>query len=208
MCLVNHKFGAHFFILREIILLNVWGCELKVPKRFHLVPPSPQTWHKGNIAQVSSTDTYQGHTQCHMFPNDHGMYSNDFCEIFHSYGHSPWLCPILKKYSNVPNSIFCEFCVSPMHNTNQWKSLDAMADWLHHMEFRVNEATHRRGCGGYRGGRTSRRGILRCYNYDQEGHVVQDFPLLRRYCFSHFWVNSHVTEDFPKFIYRWEELNR
>jgi hypothetical protein len=45
------------------------------------------------------------------------------------------------------NTMYCELCGSPSHNTNQCRALDALADRLDRSTFRVNE-----GPQGPRGG--------------------------------------------------------
>lgn len=122
-------------------------------------------------------------------------------------GHSPRLRPILQNYSNVSNNVYCEFCASTMHNTKQCRALDALEKWLDKPSYRVNEAP-RGKAGGMRGGRVGRRGPVRCYNCDQEGHVAREFPLPRRPWCSQCRVNTHTTEDCPELIKRWEERAR
>jgi hypothetical protein len=81
--------------------------------------------------------------------------------------------------------MYCELCGSPYHNTNQCHALDALADRLDRFAFKLNEGPQGfggdcRGGGGYRGGRTGRRGPIHCYNCDEKGHLMKYFPLPRR----------------------------
>ena len=52
------------------------------------------------------------------------------------------------------------------------------------------------------------RGLVRCYNYDQEGHVARECPLPRRHWCSRCRVNTHATEYCPNLIKIWEERAR
>ena len=122
-------------------------------------------------------------------------------------GHQPQTCLIFQKYSNVPNNVYCEFCASTTHNTKNCRALDALVDQLDQPSYRVNEAPRGRG-GGMRGGCTGGRGQLKCYNCDQEGHVACECTLPRRPWCSQCRMNTHVTEDCPELIKKWEEQAR
>lgn len=69
-----------------------------------------------------------------------GRNTQDFFEVCRAYGHLPWMCTILKKYSNVPNNTYCEFFTSTTHYTDQCRALDALAKRLDKSTFRVNES--------------------------------------------------------------------
>jgi hypothetical protein len=45
------------------------------------------------------------------------------------------------------NTMYCELCGSPSHNTNQCHALDALADRLDRSAFRVNEGPQGPGGG-------------------------------------------------------------
>jgi len=75
----------------------------------------------------------------HSFINQQGLYANEYCKIYFTYGHAPRLFPVLQKYSNLPNTIFCDFYGPPTHHTNQCRTLDALVDRLDCIEFQVNE---------------------------------------------------------------------
>ena len=92
------------------------------------------------------------------FPSQLNPAATEYCEIFRTVGHPPRMCPILHKYSNVPNNVYCEFFASTTHNTEQCRALDALADQLDRPSYRVNEASRGRG-GSMRGGRTGGRGF-------------------------------------------------
>jgi len=130
-------------------------------------------------------------------------------------GRESGQCPIMQKYSTVPNIVHCEFCASTTHTTNQCRSLDALANRLDRKIFRVNENPQglRRGGGGgargdFRGGRTKGRGPSRCYNYDEKVHMARDYPHPRRPWLSHYRTNGYATEDFPELVEKWEDRAR
>jgi hypothetical protein len=81
---------------------------------------------------------------------------------------------ILQKYTAASNPMYCELCGSSSHNTNQCRTLYALANRLDQSAFWVNEGLGRghRGRGGYRGGQTGRRGLVPCYNCDEHGHLA------------------------------------
>lgn len=98
------------------------------------------------------------------------------CEVCRGYGHPLCLCPILQKYSNVPNNNYCEFFTSTTHHMDKYQVLDALADWLDHSTFKINETTCSGRGGGMRAGREGGRGPIHSYNCDQEGPLTWDFP--------------------------------
>jgi hypothetical protein len=88
-------------------------------------------------------------------------------------------CPIIQKYSTIPNIVHYEFCASTTHTTNQYRALYELADRLDQTTFMVNETPQGlgRGQGGgsrgdFRGGRTRGRGPRICYNCDEKGHMA------------------------------------
>ena len=132
----------------------------------------------GGGAAMNPQGIYQPQQTYAGFPLQPGSSTTEYCEIFRTLGHPPRMCPILQKYSMVPNNVYCEFCVSTTHNTEQCRALDALADRLDHPSYRVNDAPMGRG-GGMRGGRTGGRGLEKCYNCELEGHVARECPLPR-----------------------------
>lgn len=157
---------------------------------------------------MATTVPFQGHTQFHAFPNQQGTYTGEYGEVCRSHGHPPLLFPILPKYSKVTNLVFCSFCGSSTHGTEQCRALDALADRLDRTAFRVNDNARGRGGGGYRGGINGGRGPVRCYNCDDQGYVTRECPLPKRPWCSHCRVNAHTTEDCPELIAKWEERIR
>ena len=130
----------------------------------------------GSGVAMNPQGVYQPQQTYAGFPPQPGSSTTEYCEICRMLGHPPRMCPILQKYSTVPNNVYYEFCVSTTHNTEQCRALDALADRLDRPSYRVNEAPRGRG-GGMRGGRTGGRGPVKSYNCDQEGHVARECPL-------------------------------
>jgi hypothetical protein len=73
------------------------------------------------------------------FPEVSTPQTTKYCDICRTQGHAPRKCPIMQKYTTVPNKIHCEFFASMTHATNQCRALDALADRLDWTSFRVNE---------------------------------------------------------------------
>jgi hypothetical protein len=124
-------------------------------------------------------------------------------------------CPIIKKYSTIPNTVYYEFFTSTTHTTNHCTELDAIPDRLDQITFRVNETPQGLGRGqggGTRGdfseGITDGRGPSNIYNFDEKGHMAIDFPHPRRPWCSHCITNGHTTEDSPELIEKWEDRVR
>jgi hypothetical protein len=91
------------------------------------------------VAQVSVNLPFHNPTPYHAFPRSQATPTVEYCNIFRIHGHGPRQCPIIHKYSIVPNIVHCEFCVSTTHTNNQCRVLDALADRLDRTTFRVNE---------------------------------------------------------------------
>jgi hypothetical protein len=181
------------------------------PQNLMVTPPGPM----GGVVQVSMNSSFHNPTPYHAFPGGQAAPTMEYCEICRIHGHGPRQCPIMQKYSTVPNTVHCEFCASTMHTTNQCRALDALADRLDRTTFRVNENPQGpgRGRGGgaggdFRGGRTGGRGPSRCYNCDEQGHLARDCPHPRRPWCSHCRTNGHATEDCPELIAKWEDRVR
>ena len=80
------------------------------------------------VAQINTQGLYQPQPHFPWFPNQQNQTAVECYEICKGIGHPPRLCPILKKYSNVPNNIYCEFCAYTTHTTNQCRAFDALAE--------------------------------------------------------------------------------
>jgi hypothetical protein len=65
--------------------------------------------------------------------------TTEYCGFFQTQGHAPRKCPIMQKYTIAPNKINYDFCASMNHAKNQCRALDALADKLDRISFRVNE---------------------------------------------------------------------
>ena len=163
----------------------------------------------GGVAQVATSTPFHGPVQYHAFPNNQALLTNEYYEIFRTHGHPPWHCPILRKSYSATNTLYCEFCGSSTHGTERCRALDALADRLDRTTSRVAEGSQEygagcgRGIGGFWGGRTGGRGAIRCYNYDEIGHLARDFPLPQKPWCSHCRVNTYATEECPKLIAKW-----
>jgi len=130
-------------------------------------PPQPMVpalvGPSGEVSQVIVVVPFHGLVQYHAFPNHQGNHNNEYCEICRSNEHSLRHCPILQKYTHVPNIVYYELCGSPNHTTKQCHTLDALANNMNRFSFTVDEASQgfgvgRRTGGGFRGGRNDRRG--------------------------------------------------
>jgi hypothetical protein len=100
---------------------------------------NPTRTHMGGVVQVSTNPPFHHPTPYHTFPGGQATPTTKYCEICRIHGHGPRQCPIMQKYSTVPNIVHCEFCTSTTHTTNQCRALDALADRLDRTTFRVNE---------------------------------------------------------------------
>ena len=69
------------------------------------------------VVQINSQGVYPPQQLYAGFPNQPNQAATEYCEICRMVGHQPRMCPILQKYSNVPNNVYCEFCASTIHNT-------------------------------------------------------------------------------------------
>jgi hypothetical protein len=114
------------------------------PPTHPMVPPP--VGPLGGVVQVTATMPFHGLVQYHAFFESSRRPENEYCEIYRSHGNSLRHFPILQKYIFVPNTIYCEFCGSPTHTTNQCRALDALANRLDRSTFRVNETPQ--GFGG------------------------------------------------------------
>jgi hypothetical protein len=149
------------------------------PQSLTITPRGPM----GGFAQVPMNSPFHHPTPYHAFPGGHAKPTMEYCEICRTLGHGLRQCPIMQKYSTVPNIVHCDFYASTTHTTNQCRVLDALADMLDRTTFRVNENPQGpgRGRGGgargdFRGGRTGGRGPSICYNYDEQGQLARYFP--------------------------------
>jgi hypothetical protein len=95
-----------------------------------------------------------------------GGQPNEYCEICRHHGHSLRHCPILQKYTSVPNMVYYEFCGSTTHTAKQCHALDALADRLDHSSFRIDEAPQ--GFGG---------GVAEVEELSEEAEMVTEDPL-------------------------------
>ena len=134
----------------------------------------PSLGPMGGVVKVSVNLLFHTPTPYHAFPGNQAKPSVEYCEIFQIHGHGPGQCPIIQKYSMVPNTVHCEFCASTTLATNHCRELDALADRLDRITFKVNETPQGlgRGRGGgaggdFIGGRTGGRGPGICYNCDE-----------------------------------------
>jgi hypothetical protein len=89
-------------------------------------------------------------TPYRAFPGSQPTTKIEYCEIFQIHGHGPRQCPIMKKYSTVPNTVHCDLCAYTTHTTNQCRALDPLAYRLDRTKFKVNE--NPQGPGRGRGG--------------------------------------------------------
>ena len=80
------------------------------------------------VTQINTQGLYQPQPHFLGFPNQQNQTKAECYEICKGIGHPPRLCPILQKYSNVPNKIYYEFCASTTHHTEQCISLDALTE--------------------------------------------------------------------------------
>jgi hypothetical protein len=86
-------------------------------------------------------------TPYHAFPSNQAVPSVEYCEICRIHGHGLRQCPIIQKYSTVPNIVHCNLFSSTTHATNQCRALDALVDRLDRTSFRVNETPLKLGRG-------------------------------------------------------------
>jgi hypothetical protein len=135
------------------------------------------------VSKVSTNPLLHHPTPYHTFPGGQAAPTAEYCEICRTHGHGPRQYPIMQKYLTVPNTVHCEFFTSTTHTTNKSRVFDALADRLDRTTFQVNENPHGPGQGqgggaggDFRGGRTGGRGLRRCYNCDEQGHLARDFP--------------------------------
>jgi hypothetical protein len=103
---------------------------------------------------VSVILPFHNPTPCHAFPGSQAALMVEYCDIFRIHGHGPRQCPIMQKYSTIPNTVHCEFCASTTHTTNQCRVLDALEERLDRTKLSLNEAPQAlgRGRGGEYGG--------------------------------------------------------
>jgi hypothetical protein len=113
-------------------------------------PMGPSPRPTGGVVQVSANLPFHHPTPYHSFQGSQAALVVEYCEICRIHGHGLRHCPIMHKYSIVPNTVHCEFCASTTHTTNHCRALDALAGRLDRIAFRVNENPQglRRGRGG------------------------------------------------------------
>jgi hypothetical protein len=102
---------------------RIWG--LGSPQSLTITPPGPTR----GISQVSNSPFHHP-TPYHAFPGGQAATTTKYCDICQTLAHGPRQCPIMKKYSTVPNIVQCEFYASTTHNTNQCRVLDSLVDML------------------------------------------------------------------------------
>lgn len=74
-------------------------CETLIGPRPYFMPMGPiPPFLTTGVVKVGTNYLYQGHTKFHAFPNLEGTSTIEYCEIFHTYGHSPCIFHILKKH--------------------------------------------------------------------------------------------------------------
>ena len=81
-------------------------------------------------AEMSPQGVYSPQQPYAGFPPQPNATTTEYSEIFQMMGHQPRMCPILQKYSNIPNNAYYEFCASTTHKTEQCRALDALVNRL------------------------------------------------------------------------------
>jgi hypothetical protein len=84
----------------------------------------------GGVVQLSTNLPFHTPTMYHTFPGNQEASSVEYCEICLIYGHGKRQCPIIQKFSKVPNTVHCEFYASTTCYTNQCRALYALVDGL------------------------------------------------------------------------------
>jgi hypothetical protein len=103
----------------------------------NMMGPSRPT---GGVAKVFVTPPFHTPGLYNTFLGVPTPPTMEYCEIFRIQEHAPRKCPIMKKYTTVPNKIHCEFFTSTTHAKSQCRSLYTLADRSDWTSFRVNEA--------------------------------------------------------------------
>jgi hypothetical protein len=124
----------------------------------HPMPPPP-VGPSGGVVQVVTATPFHAPVQFQAFLTQQGGQPNEYCEICRHHGHSPRHCPILQKYTSVPNTMYYELCGSTTHTAKKCHALDALADRLDLSAFRIDESPQgfgggHRGRGAFRGGQS------------------------------------------------------
>jgi hypothetical protein len=78
----------------------------------NLMGPSPGPTI--GVAQVSTNLPFHNPTPYHAFLGSQATTTVEFCDIYLIHGHGPRQCPIMQKYSTLPNTIHSEFCASTL----------------------------------------------------------------------------------------------
>jgi hypothetical protein len=118
-------------------LRNIGSCkgDEDVEQNPMIPPPGPMR----GFAQVLKNLPFHKPTLYHAFQGGQATPTVEYCEICRIHGHGTRQCPIMQKYSTVPNTVHYDLCTSTMHTTNQCRALDALADRLYLTTIMVNE---------------------------------------------------------------------
>jgi hypothetical protein len=121
---------------------------------------------QGGVVKIYATLPFYTSGLYNTFPDTQTSQTTEYCEIFWTHEHVSRKCPIMKKYTTTPNTIYYDFFSSTNHSTNKCIALDAIVDGLDWTSFKLNENPQGPGRvqgggvgGGFIGGINGGRGM-------------------------------------------------
>jgi hypothetical protein len=86
----------------------------------------PSLGLKRGVVQVSVTPPFHTPRIYNTISGTQTSQTTDYCDMFWTHGHVSRQCPIMQKYTVVPNKIHYDLCASTTHDTNQCRALGSI----------------------------------------------------------------------------------